>query len=157
MPNWDEVHLELHKKGVTLRLLWMEYLEKFPTGYSYSQFCQLYRKWAKKTKPTMRLNHKAGEKMFVDYTGQKMPVIDSKTGEVREAEIFVAVLGASSYTYAEAQWHQDRGVSSSSKSPICFAPTISLSALLSTRLTLKGTTQTGACSLSSSGNSTTLE
>ena len=107
-PNWDEVHAELHKKGVTLRLLWMEYLDKFPTGYSYSQFCQLYRKWAKKTKPTtMRLNHKAGEKMFVDYTGQKMPVIDPKTGEVREAEIFVAVLGASSYTYAEAQWHQD--------------------------------------------------
>ena len=107
VPDWDAVHVELHKKGVTLRLLWMEYLEKFPTGYSYSQFCQLYRDWAKKIKPTMRLNHKAGEKMFVDYAGQKMPVVDPKTGEIREAEIFVAVLGASSYTYTEAHWHQD--------------------------------------------------
>ena len=107
LPNWEEVDLELHKKGVTLRLLWMEYLDKFPNGYSYSQFCQLYREWAGKNKPTMRLNHKAGEKVFVDYAGQTMPVIDPKTGEIREAEIFVAVLGASSYTYTEAQWHQD--------------------------------------------------
>jgi transposase len=107
IPDWNEVHLELRKKGVTLRLLWMEYLEKYPHGYSYSQFCQLYRDWAGKLKPTMRLNHKAGEKMFVDYAGQTIPVIDSKTGEVREAEVFVVVLGASSYTYAEAQWHQD--------------------------------------------------
>ena len=107
IPDWNEVHLELRKKGVTLRLLWMEYLEKYPHGYSYSQFCQLYRDWAGKLKPTMRLNHKAGEKMFVDYAGQTIPVIDPKTGEIREAEVFVAVLGASSYTYAEAQWHQD--------------------------------------------------
>lgn len=107
MPGWEEVHLELHKKGVTLRLLWMEYLDKFPNGYSYSRFCQLYQDWAGKNKLTMRLNHKAGEKMFVDYAGQTMPVIDPKTGEIRDAEIFVAVLGASSYTYTEAQWHQD--------------------------------------------------
>lgn len=107
MPDWEEVSDELRRKGVTLRLLWREYLEKFPNGYSYSQFCQLYRDWSKKFKPTMRLNHKAGEKVFVDYTGQTMPVVDPKTGEIREAEIFVAVLGASSYTYAEAQWHQD--------------------------------------------------
>ena len=107
MPDWEEVSGELRRKGVTLRLLWIEYLEKFPNGYSYSQFCQLYRDWSKKFKPTMRLNHKAGEKVFVDYTGQTMPVVDPKTGEIREAEIFVAVLGASSYTYAEAQWHQD--------------------------------------------------
>ena len=107
MPDWETVHLELRKKGVTLRLLWMEYLEKYAEGYGYSQFCQLYRDWAKKVKPTMRLDHKAGEKMFVDYAGQTTPVIDPTTGEIREAEIFVAVLGASSYTYVEAQWHQD--------------------------------------------------
>jgi transposase len=107
MPDWQAVHLELRKKGVTLRLLWMEYLESHPQGYGYSQFCQLYRNWSGKFKPTMRLNHKAGEKLFVDYAGQTVPVIDPNTGEIQEAEIFVAVLGASSYTYAEAQWHQD--------------------------------------------------
>lgn len=107
VPNWETVHLELKKKGVTLRLLWVEYLEKYPQGYGYSQYCQLYRKWSGRIKPTMRLDHKAGEKMFVDYCGQTIGVIDPATGEIREAEIFVAVLGASSYTYAEAQWHQD--------------------------------------------------
>jgi transposase len=107
VPDWQTVHLELRKKGVTLRLLWMEYLESYPQGYGYSQFCQLYRNWSGKFKPTMRLNHKAGEKLFVDYAGQTISVIDPKTGEIQEAEIFVAVLGASSYTYAEAQWHQD--------------------------------------------------
>jgi transposase len=107
LPDWQHIHLELRKKGVTLRLLWMEYLEQHPQGYGYSQFCQLYRDWCGKIQPTMRLNHKAGEKMFVDYAGQTVPVIDPKTGEIREVEIFVAVLGASSYTYAEAHWHQD--------------------------------------------------
>jgi transposase len=107
LPDWDEIHLELRKKGVTLSLLWMEYLEKYPEGYGYSQFCQLYRNWAKKIKPTMRLDHKAGEKAFVDYTGPTIPVINATTGEIQEAEIFVMVLGASSYTYVEAQWHQD--------------------------------------------------
>jgi len=106
-PDWNEVHAELSKKGVTLKLLWMEYLDANPSGYGYSQFCDLYRKWSKKLNPTMRLNHKAGEKLFVDYAGQTMPVVDPETGEIREAEIFVAVLGASSYTYAEAQWNQD--------------------------------------------------
>jgi transposase len=106
-PDWEKLHLELHKKGVTLRLLWIEYLEAYPQGYSYSQFCQLYREWSGKLKPTMRLDHKAGEKMFVDYAGQTIPVINPTTGEIQEAEIFVAVLGASSYTYAEAQWQQD--------------------------------------------------
>jgi transposase len=107
VPDWETAHLELKKKGVTLRLLWVEYLEKYPQGYGYSQYCQLYRNWAGKIKPTMRLDHKAGEKMFVDYSGQTMGVVDPATGELREAEIFVAVLGASSYTYAEAQGHQD--------------------------------------------------
>jgi transposase len=108
LPDWEKTHLELRRKGVTLRLLWTEYLEKYPQGYGYSQYCQLYRNWAGKIKsPTMRLEHKAGEKMFVDYSGQTHPVIDPATGEIQQAEIFVAVLGASSYTYVEAQWHQD--------------------------------------------------
>ena len=107
LPDWEKTHLELRRKGITLRLLWAEYLEKYPQGYGYSQYCQLYRNWAGKIKPTMRLDHKAGEKMFVDYAGQTMPVIDPSTGEVREAEIFVAVLRASSYTYDEAQWYQE--------------------------------------------------
>ncbi len=106
VPDWEAIHLELKKKGVTLRLLWVEYLEKYPQGYGYSQYCQLYRNWAGKIKPTMRLDHKAGEKMFVDYCGQTIGVIDPATGEIRKAEIFVAVLGASSYTYSEAQLHQ---------------------------------------------------
>jgi transposase len=106
-PNWNAVHAELRKKGVTLRLLWMEYLEEHPSGYSYSQFCELYRQWSRKLNPTMRLSHKAGEKMYVDYAGQGVPIIDRETGEIRQATIFVAVLGASSYIYAEAQWNQD--------------------------------------------------
>lgn len=107
LPEWHEVHNELRKKGVTLRLLWDEYLEAHPSGYSYSQFCELYRRWAKKLNSSMRQNHKAGEKMFVDYAGQTMPIIDPETGEIRQAEVFVAVMGASSYIYAEAQWGQD--------------------------------------------------
>ena len=108
LPDWEKVHLELRRKGVTLRLLWAEYLEKYPQGYGYSQYCQLYRNWAGTIKqPTMRLEHKAGEKLFVDYAGQTHPVIDAKTGEIQAAQIFVAVLGASSYTYVEAHWHQD--------------------------------------------------
>ena len=107
MPDWVKMNTEKRQKGVTLRLLWMEYLESHPQGYGYSQFCQLYRDWSGKFKPTMRLNHKAGEKLFVDYAGQTVSVIDPKTGEIQEAEIFVAVLGASSYMYADAQWHQD--------------------------------------------------
>ncbi len=106
-PDWNKVHSELRKKGVTLRLLWMEYLEENLDGYSYSQFCELFKQWSKCINPTMRQNHKGGEKVFVDYAGQTVPVIDPETGEIRQAEIFIAVLGASSYTYAEAQWGQD--------------------------------------------------
>jgi transposase len=107
MPDWSQVHTELRRKSVTLRLLWIEYRDDHPDGYGYSQFCELYRRWAKNLKPSMRLFHKGGEKLFVDYAGQTVPVIDPATGEIRQAQIFVAVLGASSYTYAEAQWNQD--------------------------------------------------
>jgi transposase len=106
-PDWSWVHAELRKKSVTLRLLWVEYREDHPTGYGYSQFCALYRKWAKRLNPSMRLTHKAGEKVFVDYAGQTVPVVDPDTGEVRQAQIFIGVLGASNYTYVEAHWSQD--------------------------------------------------
>jgi transposase len=106
LPDCNYIHAELRKKGVTLNLLWQEYKEQNPHGYQYSQFCHLYRKWANKIDPVMRQEHRAGEKMFVDYAGQTVPVYDLHTNQMREAQIFVAVLGASNYTYAEATWTQ---------------------------------------------------
>jgi len=105
-PDWSLIHQELKKKGVTLALVWEEYKSSHPEGYQYSQFCELYRRWRGKLSVWMRQEHKAGEKLFVDYCGQKVGVVDPSTGELREAEIFVAVLGASNYTYAEATWTQ---------------------------------------------------
>lgn len=107
LPDWKQVHRELRHKGVTLRLLWLEYRQAHPEGYGYSRFCELYREWAGRLEPTMRLTHHAGDKMFVDYAGQTVPVVDPVTGKTHQAQIFVAVLGASSYTYAEAQWSQE--------------------------------------------------
>jgi transposase len=107
LPEWPDIHTELKRKGVTLALLWEEYKADHPRdGYQYSRFCDLYREWRGKLDVCMRQDHRAGEKMFIDYCGQTVPVINPRTGEVREAEIFVAVLGASSYTYAEATWTQ---------------------------------------------------
>jgi len=105
-PDWSLVHEELRRKGVTLFLLWQEYRETHPEGYQYSWFCDHYRAWQGKLDVVMRQDHRAGEKLFVDYAGQTMPVVDRNTGEIREVQIFVAVLGASSYTYAEATWTQ---------------------------------------------------
>ena len=79
-PDWAEVHKELRRKGVTLSLLWVEYRQEQPGGYGYSQFCHHYRQWAKQLKPMMRQKHKAGEKLFVDYAGQTVPVVDPQTG-----------------------------------------------------------------------------
>jgi len=106
LPDFGYIHGELRKKGVTLNLLWQEYKEQNPHGYQYSQFCHLYRQWAAKVDPVMRQEHLAGEKMFVDYAGQTVPVYDLHSNQIREAQIFVAVLGASNYTYAEATWSQ---------------------------------------------------
>lgn len=106
VPEWTEVHQQLKRKGVTLRLMWEEYKEANPEGFQYTQFCVHYRAWRETLDLPMRQEHKAGEKLFVDYCGQTMPIVDAKTGEVREAQIFVAVLGASNYTYAEACWSQ---------------------------------------------------
>jgi len=105
-PDLPLIHRELRRKGVTLQLLWQEYKAGHPDGYQYTRFCDLYRKWSGKLDLPMRFDHKAGEKMFVDYAGQTVPVVDRLTGEIREAEIFVAVLGASNYSFAEATWTQ---------------------------------------------------
>jgi transposase len=106
LPDWSSQYKELKRKGVTLFLLWQEYKAIYPEGYQYSRFCDLYRAWASKVDVSMRQTHKAGEKMFVDYAGQTLPVTNPKTGEIRQAQVFVATLGASSYTYAEATWTQ---------------------------------------------------
>jgi transposase len=105
-PDWATIHRELHKPGVTLLLLWEEYRATSPDGYGYSRFCDLHRAWAARLTATMRQFHVAGDKIFVDYAGATLEVIDGLTGEIRQAQIFVAVLGASSYTYAEATWSQ---------------------------------------------------
>ncbi len=105
-PDWAEVHRELRRQDVTLALLWEEYKGREPDGFSYSWFCDLYKEWAGRLKPTMRQVHLAGEKLFVDYAGRTMEVIDGTTGEVSTVQIFVAVLGASSYTYGEATYTQ---------------------------------------------------
>jgi transposase len=102
LPHWPTVHRELHRKDVTLALLWMEYRERHPEGFGYSWFCQTYRTWEGRLDLVMRQEHRAGEKMFVDFAGQTLPIVDPDTGEVWGAQLFVAVLGASSYTYAEA-------------------------------------------------------
>ncbi len=106
-PDWVETHRELKRKHVTLSLLWDEYIERNPEGYRYSRFCELYRKWEGKLSVTMRQTHVGGDKLFVDYAGDTVPVVvDRLTGETRQAQIFVAVLGASNFTYAEATWTQ---------------------------------------------------
>jgi len=108
MPSMDYLYKELHrKKRVTLQLLWYEYKEQNPNGYQYSFFCEQYRNWVKKLDAPLRQNHLAGEKMFVDFAGQTVDIVDPTTGEVVNAQIFIAVLGASSYTYAEATLAQD--------------------------------------------------
>jgi len=105
--NYSHVHSELSRDGVTLQLLWAEYQESTGASaadkaYRYSQFCELYGAWRVRLKPSMRRVHRAGEKAFVDYSGKKPSFIDATTGEVVEAELFVMVLGASNYTFAEA-------------------------------------------------------
>jgi transposase len=106
LPDWPVVHRELGRKGVTLDLLWQEYKEIHPDGYLYSGFCEHYRQWVGKLSVTMRQTHAPGDKLFVDYAGNTVPVVDGNTGEIREASIFVAALGASNYTYCEATWSQ---------------------------------------------------
>jgi len=106
-PDFPVIHQELRKKGVTLQLLWIEYKEQNPLGYQYSRFCELYQQWKKIIDPVLRQSYKAGEKLFVDYAGPTMTVVDTATGEKMPAYVFVAVLGASNYTYIEASLSLD--------------------------------------------------
>ena len=109
-PDWAEVQRELKRKHVTLQILWDEYIERQPEGYRYSRFCELYRSWASRLSVTMRQSHAGGDKLFVDYAGDTVPVVvDRLTGKTRPAQILVAVLGASNFTYAEASWTQTLG------------------------------------------------
>ena len=105
-PDWASMVGEMKKPGVTMMLLWEEYRAVHPDGYGYSHFSDLFRHFESHLTPSMRQDHVAGDKVFVDYSGKKLAVVDPATGEVREAEIFVAVLGASDYTYAETSWPQ---------------------------------------------------
>ena len=107
MSSMEYLYNELKKKSVTLQLLWYEYKQVNPHGYQYSHFCNLYRRWVKKLDVCLRQEHRAGEKLFIDYAGQTVPIIDRSTGEIIEAQIFLATLGASNYTYAEATLSQD--------------------------------------------------
>ena len=106
-PDWPSVHREMKRKHVTLSILWEEYIALHPGGYRYSRFCDLFREWEGRLPVTMRQTHAAGERLFVDYAGDGVPVvIDRLTGELRKAQIFVAVLGVSSFTFAHASWTQ---------------------------------------------------
>lgn len=105
-PDWAALIRELKRPGVTIAILHEEYLAVHPQGYGYSRFCDLFREFERRLSPVMRQNHIAGDKLFVDYSGKRLPILDPLTGEVRMAEIFVGVLGASSLTYAEATWTQ---------------------------------------------------
>ena len=106
-PDWAQVHSQMKRKYVTLSVLWEEYIALHPGGYRYSRFCDLFREWVQHLPVTMRQTHNAGERLFVDYAGDGVPVvIDRLSGELRKAQIFVAVLGASSFTFAHASWTQ---------------------------------------------------
>ncbi len=106
-PDWKIVHQELKRKGVTRQTLWEEYAEDNPGAIQYSQYCSGYREWLKSQKISMHQTHKGGEKLFVDYCGKTIAIYDSQTNEVQQAQIFVAVWGASNYTYAEASLSQN--------------------------------------------------
>ena len=107
VPDWNKVHQELKRKGVTLNLLWKEYKLDNPDSYSYSSYTLKYRQWCNKKNVSMRQHHKAGEKLFVDYAGMTIGITDRTTGEIKQAQVFVATLGASNYTYTEATWSQE--------------------------------------------------
>jgi transposase len=94
------------RPGVNLMVLWEEYRDVHRDGYGYSRFCDLFREFERRLSPVMRQHHVAGDKAFVDYSGKKVTIVDPATSEIRVAEIFVAVLGASNFTYAEATWTQ---------------------------------------------------
>jgi len=107
-PDWRYVYRELRRRGVTLRLLWQEHREEHPDGLGYTQFCAHYRDLTRQLEVTMRQVHPAGERMFVDYAGMTVTIVDPASGEIREAQVFVATLAASGYSYVEATWTQSQ-------------------------------------------------
>jgi transposase len=107
LPDFEYLHRERKKRGVTLLLLWAEYTQENPDGYRYEMFCLLYKKWKKTLNICMRQEHKAGEKLFVDYC-DGLGIVNRDTGEIKETELFIAAWGASSYTYAEASMSQNK-------------------------------------------------
>jgi len=107
VPDWEEVQGELSRRGVTLKLLWIEYREKHPDGYGLTQYGEYYRRWRQSQAARLRLPHKGGEEMEVDYAGMTVPITNPETGEVSQAAVFVATLPASSYIYAEIQPSQE--------------------------------------------------
>jgi transposase len=110
LPDFAGLHAELQQhKHLTLQLAWEEYCGAHPEGYRYSRFCELYQRWRRQQEVVLRQEHRAGEKLFVDYAGATIPVQDAQTGELRQAQLFVGVLGASNYTFAEATWSQGLG------------------------------------------------
>ena len=107
VPNWEEIHRDLSRRGVTLRLLWQEYRAQYPDGYGRSQFQELYARWNQVHTTRLRLPHKGGEVLEVDYAGMTVPITNPETSEVTPAQVFVAVLPASNYTYTEVQPSQE--------------------------------------------------
>ena len=107
LPDFSTIHKEMKRKGVTLFLLWEEYKEVYPEGYSYSQFCEHYSRFKKSQEICLRQRYYGGDKMFVDYAGQTIPVQEPHTGGIRHARLFAACLGASNYSYAEGTWTQN--------------------------------------------------
>jgi len=109
-PDWAALNRELKRKHVTLQILWDEYIEANPDGYRYSRFCDLYRTWEGRLPVTMRQTHLGGDKLFVDWAGDTVPVIvDRRSGQTRAAHLFVAVMGGSSLTFAHASWTEKLG------------------------------------------------
>ncbi len=102
LPDWKAIHQELRRKGVTLQLLWNEYHQIHPEGYAYSRFCERYREWEGTLDPVLRQVHVPGQKMFVDWAGQTVPIHNATDGSLSQGHLFVAVLGASNKTFAEA-------------------------------------------------------
>ncbi len=108
LPNWSEVHEKLRRKGETLSRIWLIYKQDNQDGYEFSRFFELYRQWRKAADVVMRQRHRAGEKVFSDFAGDTVPIVDSRTGEVIQTHIFVSTLGASNFTYCEAFWNEKK-------------------------------------------------
>jgi len=105
---FPHVDKELKRVGVNRQILWKEYYKEFPDGYKYSQFCFYFNQWKARVNPVMHMDHKVGDKLYVDFAGQKMSITDKDTGEIIQVEIFVAILGASQLTYVEAVISQQK-------------------------------------------------